>query len=66
RLHMNKHNRPYKCSFPGCGKGFTTSGSQRLHEGGVHQMHGEPLSCPHCPYKATRKDNLLKHIIRYH
>ena len=75
--HMDKHDRPYKCTVPGCEKllGFTYSGGLLRHEREVHKMHGgtkEPLFCPHNGCKRssgegfTRRENLSEHIRRVH
>lgn len=75
--HMDKHDRPYKCTAPGCEKllGFTYSGGLLRHEREVHKMHGgtkAPLYCPYtgCKRSAgdgfTRRENLSEHIRRVH
>jgi hypothetical protein len=75
--HMDKHDRPYKCTAPGCEKlqGFTYSGGLLRHEREVHKMHGgtkKPLFCPHSDCKRssgagfTRRENLAEHIRRVH
>ncbi|KAK5018089.1 hypothetical protein LTR39_001181 [Cryomyces antarcticus] len=75
--HMDKHDRPYKCTEQGCEKlqGFTYSGGLLRHEREVHKMHGgakEPLMCPYLDCKRssgqgfTRKENLNEHIRRVH
>ena len=75
--HMDKHDRPYKCTAPGCEKllGFTYSGGLLRHEREVHKMHGgtkAPLYCPYTGCKRssgdgfTRRENLSEHIRRVH
>ena len=74
---MDKHDRPYKCTAPGCEKllGFTYSGGLLRHEREVHKMHGgtkAPLFCPYAGCKRssgdgfTRRENLSEHIRRVH
>jgi hypothetical protein len=75
--HMDKHDRPYKCTVKGCEKlqGFTYSGGLLRHEREVHKMHGgtkKSLFCPFADCKRssgtgfTRKENLAEHIRRVH
>jgi hypothetical protein len=75
--HMDKHDRPYKCTARGCEKllGFTYSGGLLRHEREVHKMHGgtkKSLYCPHQDCKRssgtgfTRRENLHEHIRRVH
>ena len=75
--HMDKHDRPYRCQDPACGKlqGFTYSGGLLRHEREVHGKHGGPkaqLMCPYLDCKRhsgkgfTRKENLNEHVRRVH
>ncbi|KAI9709298.1 MAG: hypothetical protein M1820_003418 [Bogoriella megaspora] len=75
--HMDKHDRPYKCSYPQCSKlqGFTYSGGLLRHEREVHKKHGGPRESLMCPFKDckrstgsgfTRKENLNEHLRRVH
>jgi hypothetical protein len=74
--HMDKHDRPYRCTHQDCAKlqGFTYSGGLLRHEREVHGKHGGPksqLMChyPDCKRKHkgfTRKENLNEHIRRVH
>lgn len=75
--HMDKHDRPYKCSTKGCEKlqGFTYSGGLFRHEREVHKMHGGTKKSLFCPFPDckrssgagfTRKENLAEHIRRVH
>jgi hypothetical protein len=74
---MDKHDRPYKCTVPGCEKlqGFTYSGGLLRHEREVHKMHGGTKKSLFCPFHDckrssgagfTRKENLAEHIRRVH
>lgn len=74
---MDKHDRPYRCGHPACGKlqGFTYSGGLLRHEREVHGKHGGPKTQLRCPYTDckrhtgkgfTRKENLSEHIRRVH
>ncbi|KAK7749980.1 hypothetical protein SLS62_008089 [Diatrype stigma] len=75
--HMDKHDRPYRCSMKGCEKmqGFTYSGGLLRHAREVHNDHGGPknlLYCPHPNCKRhigkgfTRLENLNEHLRRCH
>ncbi|KAL5114168.1 hypothetical protein ACEQ8H_007965 [Pleosporales sp. CAS-2024a] len=75
--HMDKHDRPYKCTVAGCEKlqGFTYSGGLLRHEREVHKMHGGTKKALFCPFHDckrssgagfTRKENLAEHIRRVH
>lgn len=75
--HMDKHERPYVCTAPGCEKiqGFTYSGGLLRHEREVHGKHGGPkkkLLCPHVTCKRSsgkgfsRQENLSEHLRRVH
>ncbi|KAI2470924.1 hypothetical protein F4781DRAFT_388826 [Annulohypoxylon bovei var. microspora] len=75
--HMDKHDRPYKCSAMECEKlaGFTYSGGLLRHEREVHNKHGgprNPLNCPHGNCKRhegkgfSRMENLNEHLRRVH
>ncbi|EEQ86997.1 C2H2 transcription factor, variant [Blastomyces dermatitidis ER-3] len=74
--HMDKHDRPYKCTNPDCGKmlGFTYSGGLLRHQREVHKMNskGEKLMCPFpdCNRSSgkgfTRQENLKEHLRRLH
>jgi len=75
--HMDKHDRPYKCTVSGCEKlrGFTYSGGLLRHEREVHKMHGGTKKSLFCPFSDckrssgsgfTRKENLAEHIRRVH
>lgn len=74
--HMDKHDRPYKCTVSGCEKlrGFTYSGGLSRHEREVHKMGGtkKELFCKYLDCKRssgvgfTRKENLAEHERRVH
>jgi hypothetical protein len=74
---MDKHERPYKCTEPGCEKlqGFTYSGGLLRHQREVHKKNGTAkatLFCPepncnrHSGTGFTRRENLNEHIRRRH
>lgn len=74
---MDKHERPYICSYKECEKipGFTYSGGLLRHEREVHGKHGGPkkaLNCPHATCKRnkgkgfSRLENLQEHLRRVH
>lgn len=74
---MDKHERPYVCTVPGCEKvqGFTYSGGLLRHEREVHGKHGGPkkaMFCPHTNCKRnsgkgfSRLENLQEHLRRVH
>ncbi|KAF2858397.1 hypothetical protein K470DRAFT_259812 [Piedraia hortae CBS 480.64] len=75
--HMDRHDRPYRCSNPACSKlqGFTYSGGLLRHEREVHGKHGGPKAHLQCPFADcarhrgkgfTRKENLSEHLRRVH
>lgn len=76
--HMDKHERPYKCSEPTCEQnpGFTYSGGLLRHMREVHKKgvgsKRQPLYCPHqnCIRSTgegfTRRENLDEHQRRRH
>ncbi|KAF2805584.1 uncharacterized protein BDZ99DRAFT_450218 [Mytilinidion resinicola] len=75
--HMDKHDRPYKCTIAGCEKlqGYTYSGGLLRHEREVHKMYGGVKKSLFCPFPDckrssgqgfTRKENLAEHIRRVH
>lgn len=76
--HMDKHERPYKCSEPTCEQnpGFTYSGGLLRHMREVHKKGvgptRKPLYCPHanCIRSTgegfTRRENLEEHLRRRH
>ena len=75
--HMDKHNRPYNCSEPGCEniRGFTYSGGLLRHQREVHRQHGGPKASCYCPHPDckrstgvgfSRKENLHEHLRRVH
>lgn len=72
---MDKHDRPYKCSEPGCAKiqGFTYSGGLLRHQREVHKKNiKKPLMCPYADCNRstgngfTRQENLKEHLRRRH
>lgn len=74
---MDKHERPYRCTVPGCEilPGFTYSGGLLRHEREVHGKHGGPknmINCPHPNCKRhtgkgfSRQENLNEHLRRVH
>ncbi|KAH0545113.1 hypothetical protein FGG08_000725 [Glutinoglossum americanum] len=75
--HMDKHDRPYSCSEPGCEKlqGFTYPGGLLRHEREVHKKHGGPKEALYCPHSSckrssgqgfTRRENFNEHLRRVH
>ncbi|KAI9847331.1 MAG: hypothetical protein M1838_000940 [Thelocarpon superellum] len=75
--HLDKHERPYRCTEAGCEKlqGFTYSGGLSRHEREVHSKHGGLRvrhMCPHQNCKRssgagfTRRENLDEHLRRVH
>ncbi|KAH0544754.1 hypothetical protein FGG08_001121 [Glutinoglossum americanum] len=77
--HMDKHDRPYKCTHPVCSRilGFTYQYGLKRHERQVHKLHqrpGDQQYCPHLDCRRSeggkrpfgRKENLEDHIRRIH
>ncbi|EEH39484.2 hypothetical protein PAAG_08753 [Paracoccidioides lutzii Pb01] len=65
--HMDKHDRPYKCTNPDCNRRFTQAGSMRRHLITIHQVNSK-LRWTHsdCDRSSSRKVDLKKHIHRIH
>lgn len=81
KKHMDKHERPYRCTIDGCDhtQGFTSKGDLLRHERIVNKLHSgqhNVLFCdePGCARgpggsanaSFSRKDNLADHIRRKH
>lgn len=68
RMHMDRHNRPYKCEFADCPhtKGFGSRGELKRHMNSVHNRLNLPCPVPACSYSCARKDNLQDHVNRQH
>jgi hypothetical protein len=76
--HMDRHERPYKCSHPNCQNalGFTYSGGLMRHQREVHRWHQTTKSRLFCPYPScsrgpggdgfSRRENLEEHKRRRH
>lgn len=58
--HMQRHNG-FKFICEHCGKGFPVFVEMQMHQVARHGI-GPYLQCPHCPFKAPRKHNLIEHI----
>lgn len=72
KKHMDKHERPYKCTQAECQRkeGFTWFGGLVRHEREVHKIESAPKKALFCPFPEcgrssgrgfTRKDNLEQH-----
>lgn len=76
--HMDRHERPYKCSHPNCqnAQGFTYSGGLMRHQREVHRWHQTTKSRIFCPHPGcsrgpdgegfSRRENLEEHKRRRH
>lgn len=75
--HMDRHDRPYRCSRPECAQleGFTYVGGLLRHERNVHSLHGGPKAQMRCTVSTckrhsgkgfTRKENFIEHLRRVH
>jgi hypothetical protein len=64
--HMNKHNRPFKCTVAGCAKSFARNACRQRHLDSVHNHKAKFLcSVPECQHSRigfARKDHLKQHI----
>ncbi|QSS66984.1 hypothetical protein I7I51_03196 [Histoplasma capsulatum] len=69
--HMKKHDRPYKCTNPGCNQRFTQSGVMHRHVREVH-CEGKKWMCPYPDCNSSsgkgfkRKGGLDTHIRYVH
>lgn len=74
---MDRHDRPYRCSEPGCdrGQGFTYLGGLLRHEREVHDRNRSSRQVfwctdPNCSrsnsHPFTRAENLKEHVRRRH
>ncbi|EEH33091.2 hypothetical protein PAAG_04144 [Paracoccidioides lutzii Pb01] len=67
--HMDKHDRPYKCTNPGCNQRFTLAACMRRHLWTIHQANSKwRWMCPYsaCDRSFSRKADLKIHIHRFH
>ncbi|KAK3316783.1 hypothetical protein B0H66DRAFT_305658 [Apodospora peruviana] len=68
RCHMRVHRpKHYPCLESGCQKAFRTRNELDRHKGHRHRR-GHQVRCPVCvrEFRGARKDNLNRHIKRYH
>lgn len=74
---MDRHERPYKCSEPGCEErlGFVSTGDYLRHQREIHDNGGKPRYSELCPSTQCRRhvsepfaraENLREHIRRMH
>jgi hypothetical protein len=70
--HTKDHTRPYKCSVPTCRlqeRGFAQMKELNRHIASHHHTDSSSsLKCPHafCSTRATRTDNLIRHLVSAH
>lgn len=59
--HMRSHNeeRPFKCKWPGCEKGFARQHDCKRHEA-LH-LNIRPYTCTGCKKTFARMDALNRH-----
>lgn len=50
----------HRAVCPVCGKGFHQSADLKRHY--LTHTGEKPFFCPHCPFRCSRNDNLLRHI----
>ena len=64
--HKKTHSdlRPYICET--CNSAFKTSRLLRRHEKTHLQKTNKQIKCPHCHITFTRKDNLTRHVQKFH
>ena len=67
--HMNKHNRPFKCTVADCEKSFARNACRQRHLDSVHNHKAKFLcSVPECKHSRigfARKDHLKQHILTH-
>jgi hypothetical protein len=77
RKHQARHDKPFKCNFPGCTKaikGFGTNNDLDRHKRCVHKLLSgdEPVyrcdvgQCKDKPKDWPRQDNFRQHLKRKH
>ena len=64
--HLKTHSKPYKCES--CSKGFALRLDLARHIQARHRVGNQKFPCRFegCIFKATRKDNLRKHMSQNH
>jgi hypothetical protein len=64
--HMNKHNRPFKCTVAGCEKSFARNACRQRHLDSVHnhkaKFYCDVPECKHSRVGFARRDHLKQHI----
>ncbi|TVY71378.1 Krueppel-like factor, partial [Lachnellula suecica] len=70
RKHMDKHQRPYKCTKASCSANeFGSMGDLRRHQRTIHGVRAFICTVPSCKRRGKafgRKDNLSEHLKRVH
>lgn len=58
---MKRHEKPYGCTFPECGKVFGSKSDWRRHESSQH-FQLEMWSCDQCPKAYHRREIFKRHL----
>ncbi|KAL2148697.1 hypothetical protein VTH82DRAFT_1844 [Thermothelomyces myriococcoides] len=74
KKHEARHNKPWKCSYPNCQKGFGTKNDLDRHMKGVHKHYTSDTTVYRCTLDQckdkekdwSRLDNFRQHLKRAH
>ena len=67
KKHQKRHEKPYGCTFKGCGRDFGSKNDWKRHESSQH-LQLETWSCDFAPCDkvCTRRESFKNHLIKDH